>query len=421
MWKLCLAGALTAITLVSCLPTRSAERPQGQNNLYSAGTGAQFRCQLSQRLGAEPDSLHLIVATSIPYDNLIFLRTDTGYVAPFELVTSLFRDSLGLYSERIADSYAKVPTFVETNSRNRNVARIEEFLVPPANYRVRVTLTTEREAHKKSRWEGTISLPPSDPRLRVSDIYWASEDRSLKELGVPKLVDNFESTDSTVKALAQVYSSKEDTIHLTWVLWDAKSDTVRKSEQSVEPTGGVQDAEYALDLTGLSPQHYTLKLIADAGDRHEMRERGFDIRIAGIPVHITDLDLAIREMKYIANSDQMAKLRAALPAEKEKAFKEFWKEQGRIAGGDPNDLMDEYFRRVQYANEHFGTTRPGWESDRGRIHVTYGEPTDIERHPFEAGSYPYEIWFYNNLARRFIFVDYRGFGDYTLVGPEWGY
>jgi hypothetical protein len=83
--------------------------------------------------------------------------------------------------------------------------------------------------------------------------------------------------------------------------------------------------------------------------------------------------------------------------------------------------MESYYGRVQYANEHFRTNHEGWDTDRGHIYILYGEPTDIERHPFEAGSYPYEVWYYSQLAKRFMFVDYTGFGDYSLVTPEWGY
>jgi GWxTD domain-containing protein len=421
MWKVWLVCTLVVVSVVACRPPKRSEKLEGRNNLYSTGDGAQFRCQLSQRLGPEADTLHMVVATSIPYDNLIFLRTDSGYVATFELVTSLFTDSAGLFSEKIIDSYAKVPSFDETNSRSRNVARVQEFLVPPATYKVRVTLTTEREAHKKSHWEGSITLARSDPRLRISDIYWESEDRSLKELGVPKLVDNFSTTDSSATAVVQLYSSLSTPIHLTWALVNAKSDTIRHDEASIPPTGTVQEATYAVELSNLTPQRYTLKVRATADDREETRERSFGVRVAGIPMNITNLDLAVRQLKYIATSQWMSKLRSAPADQKEKVFKEFWQDQAKNANADANELMEEYYRRVEYANEHFATNRAGWESDRGRIYVTYGEPTDIERHPFEAGSRPYEIWYYNNIARRFIFVDYTGFGDYTLVGPEWGY
>jgi GWxTD domain-containing protein len=286
---------------------------------------------------------------------------------------------------------------------------------------VRVTLTTEREAHKKSKWEGSVAMTRTDPRLRVSDIFWESEDQSLRELGVPRVVENFTTADSIARAVAQVFSSQPEPVLLTWLLTNVHSDTVQRSTQTISATGAVQRVEYVVALGALTPQRYTLSLLSSVGDRHESRTRGFGMRLSGIPVNITDIELAIRQLKYIASGDQMSKLRAASSAEKEQAFRAFWQEQAKAASGDADELMDEYYRRVEYANEHFATNRSGWETDRGRIYVTYGEPTDIERHPFEAGSRPYEIWYYNTIARRFIFVDYTGFGDYTLVGPEWGY
>ena len=48
-----------------------------------------------------------------------------------------------------------------------------------------------------------------------------------------------------------------------------------------------------------------------------------------------------------------------------------------------------------------------------------GTNHDKRVHPFEINSKPYEVWYYNALNRRFVFVDYTGFGDYELVEPEW--
>lgn len=79
--------------------------------------------------------------------------------------------------------------------------------------------------------------------------------------------------------------------------------------------------------------------------------------------------------------------------------------------------MLEYFRRVDYANEQFLGLFGGWRSDMGRIHIKLGPPNEIERHYFELDSNPYEIWYYYALGEEFIFVDERGFGEYTLVYP----
>jgi len=81
--------------------------------------------------------------------------------------------------------------------------------------------------------------------------------------------------------------------------------------------------------------------------------------------------------------------------------------------------MEEYYRRVDFANANFGTFIEGWKTDRGMVYIVLGPPNDIERHPFEAGSKPYEIWSYYTINREFVFVDYSGFGEYRLVTPFW--
>jgi hypothetical protein len=53
----------------------------------------------------------------------------------------------------------------------------------------------------------------------------------------------------------------------------------------------------------------------------------------------------------------------------------------------------------------------------GMVYVITGEPSEIDRHTFEADSRPYETWVYYDLNQYFVFVDYTGFGDYTLITP----
>ncbi len=298
---------------------------------------------------------------------------------------------------------------------------VEEFLVPAGDYKVRITLTTDKEAHRRSKWEGTIALKTSDPVLRLSDVYWVTEDVNLAELGVPRLVESFSTAEDSAQARVQLFSSVPREIQLTWTLLGESGDTVQTTRSTVMPSGTVQTLEYELQIKGLTSQQYVLKLTARGADRTETRERQFHVRIPGIPVSIRDLDLAVRQLRFIASGAEYNKLRQATGAERERLFKDFWVRRDPTKDTDENELMDEYYRRVEFANEKFSTNRAGWESDRGRIYILYGEPTDIERHPFEADSRPYEVWYYSTISRRFVFVDYTGFGDYSLATPEWGY
>jgi GWxTD domain-containing protein len=98
-------------------------------------------------------------------------------------------------------------------------------------------------------------------------------------------------------------------------------------------------------------------------------------------------------------------------------FLEFWKKKDPNPVTTHNERMDEYYRRVKYANLHFKGLRDGWETDMGRVYVIFGQPTDVERHPFDIDKKPYEVWSYDDLNRHFLFVDEDGFGDFRLKSP----
>ena len=57
----------------------------------------------------------------------------------------------------------------------------------------------------------------------------------------------------------------------------------------------------------------------------------------------------------------------------------------------------------------------GWRTDRGRIHIIYGPPDEIESRGMEVDQDPAEIWYYTSSGRTFVFIDHTGFGDYILA------
>ena len=76
--------------------------------------------------------------------------------------------------------------------------------------------------------------------------------------------------------------------------------------------------------------------------------------------------------------------------------------------------MEEFYRRVRYADQRFGVGGPGWKTDMGRIYIQYGPPDEIVRNPFRFDGPPEEIWYYYQSRRTFTFVDRDGFGRYEL-------
>ncbi len=131
------------------------------------------------------------------------------------------------------------------------------------------------------------------------------------------------------------------------------------------------------------------------------------------------LDKEFAETRYISTPmerDQYEQLNGTGP--KRQFMYEFWNKRNSDATEKVNDTRSQYLERVSYADDNFRSgMKEGWQTDRGRVYIMYGSPDEIDRHPNETDSKPYEIWYYNALEGgvSFDFVDRTGFGEYTLV------
>jgi GWxTD domain-containing protein len=97
---------------------------------------------------------------------------------------------------------------------------------------------------------------------------------------------------------------------------------------------------------------------------------------------------------------------------------QFWSMYATDRSVRDNKFRKEYLNRVEYANDAFRAFRKdGWKTDRGRVYMVYGQPSDIERHPNEPNAYPYEIWSYNEMQGGviFVFADFDGYRDFRLL------
>jgi GWxTD domain-containing protein len=104
----------------------------------------------------------------------------------------------------------------------------------------------------------------------------------------------------------------------------------------------------------------------------------------------------------------------------------FWKQRDPTPGTPENEYREELQKRFKYCNEFYGrnTTRPGWMTDQGRIHMILGPPQGIERFEATIGLVPCTSWSYYGDARRglppqFVLLFYQrsGVGEWKLYDP----
>ncbi|KPQ00330.1 MAG: hypothetical protein HLUCCA01_00280 [Bacteroidetes bacterium HLUCCA01] len=151
------------------------------------------------------------------------------------------------------------------------------------------------------------------------------------------------------------------------------------------------------------------------GTAEKVGERSWQSRWFDMPVSLLNLDVAIDMMRFIVDPDELRQVRRSNLEEKETWFREFWSTRNPTPETEYNELMAEYYRRIDYAFENFSTpTTVGFESDQGRVYIVYGPPEDVDRR-LPAGGTTTEVWTYPE--QQFIFTATSGFGDFQLVQP----
>lgn len=127
-----------------------------------------------------------------------------------------------------------------------------------------------------------------------------------------------------------------------------------------------------------------------------------------------------RKSRYLMTDDIAGKFEKLNDLESQKQYYfTFWKGFDQSPNTPNNEFRKDYFDRVAFANKYYKSdTRSGWESDRGRVYIVYGKPSEVESFPFEANTKGYEIWRYELLEGgvEFVFVDLINDGrTYELV------
>jgi GWxTD domain-containing protein len=96
----------------------------------------------------------------------------------------------------------------------------------------------------------------------------------------------------------------------------------------------------------------------------------------------------------------------------------FWKKRDVDTNKYVNEYREEIKGYIKEANTYYSKSiNDGWKTDRGRILIKYGKPTDKDIHTADEGNKPYEEWFYAGKEGgiRFYFVDVNSNNNYKLV------
>jgi GWxTD domain-containing protein len=240
---------------------------------------------------------------------------------------------------------------------------------------------------------------------------------------VPNVSGEVNVEKDSLKIFFEIYADMQENISIEYSIKDKEDEILFTATEEKKIDSG-KNQMFSSDTTfknlklGFGGYTLLIKVKDSGGNQVAEVNKVFTSHWIGIP---SEPDKAIAQLVYIATPSEMDYMEeAGNEEEKIERYREFWSKKDPTPNTEENELYNEYSRRVAYANENFTHYIEGWRSDRGMVFIILGSPNNVDRHPFDLESKPYEVWQYYELNRSYVFVDETGFGDYRLVTPLYG-
>jgi GWxTD domain-containing protein len=374
---------------------------------------------------AKKNTTRLDVFIQVPYSSIQFVRGDNGFIGKYSVTVSVFDSNKDkLISEKIWNEKVVVKGYNETVSKERYSLNVKSFYLQPDEYFIRSSISDE-ESSNESPIETMFKVRNLSSNFAVSDVMLIS--KRTEEAGKSRIIPNVSGNVATQKdglpLFFEIYSDTARKLEIEYKVLDKKKDQIYNETENKDVDSGRTQIFSTIRDSSFSLGYYKLEVkIKDVKDNKVVSvEKPFFSRWLGIPASVTDLGKAIDQLIYIASTDEIDHIKdAKTNEEKLKRYMAFWKKLDPTPETEQNEVFDEYYGRIAYANAHFSHYIEGWKTDRGMVFILLGPPDNVDRHPFDLDAKPYEVWEYYNLNRSLVFVDYTGFGDYRLTTPLTG-
>lgn len=416
---------LTALLMVVIGTSVACAQADMMNSKFAQNARPLFYLDAVSLFGSTPEKAQVLVYTDIAYEDLQFVRSGRGYEASYEVDVSILAGQ-DANSPRVTNKIWKetvvVSKFENTNDPKLVSVAQAAFDLPSGDYMIVANLT-DNESKRSATVKQMVQVPAYGlGGIEMSDLIVARS-ITIGDDGSVQIVPNVDKVILSAREPIFVYYEvkpyQADSLAIYARVLNATGDVVRELHLERLAVKPVTRDYLKIEVKDLPVGRYAFEMQVSGNGYTALKGTTFRIHLSGLPGSVPDLETAIRQLRYIAKTSEMKKIMKAPPGEKEVLFKQFWKDRDPSPGTPENELMQEYYSRVERANVLFGTFRNGWETDRGEVYIRFGPPSEVERHPFEINQQPYEIWYYYDIQRQFIFVDEMGYGEYRLVSNLW--
>jgi GWxTD domain-containing protein len=441
---------------------------------FAADTPGQVRVEVY--IGMVNDILQFVKAS--PGAGEEGGHTAAGYRAQYEMNVTIWDKKNNVVDGRNWKRELVVNSFDATNDRKKLNLERAVFDLPQGEYEIALEIT-DRDTGKNLRERRPLKLAPlDDEQLHFSSIVFTephsagtapaaassspsgtaalalrekSSRTALRDSlrynltailanqaharkvalgGVSATSAGSQSVDASSANAAGAYfeiygATPGESLRLQYEIRDWRQQVEQSWEETIAVTQTPISHLVSLAEKIAQPGLHTLRLVAKSaapGKREATAEESFQVQVSATPNYTAQLvenkAMLYEPLRYIVKSADYKRFAEAAEATRDSMVADFWRQRDPDPETSDNQLREEFYRRVAFADMRFvaaGSGKSGWETDRGRIYIKYGPPKEVHHQMAEQGSPPYEIWFYPDLDLYFVFRDKTGSGDFELV------
>jgi len=390
-------------------------RPPGLGQSSGLSQGAvRFYYQVTQIQTAE--GVRAEISYSLPYDQVQFVAQGPQFKAAYSF-SVIVMDAKG--GQVAGDSWERTLTvkkYQELQKGNYLVCDTFSLKVIPGKYKFLIICT---DNNSERRGESEIKVEVKDfpkGKLAMSGLRF----QKLKDADlIPWPKRQYGDGNGDINVHYQIYSSQPESLYLSYSLW--RFGSIVNSwglKETLAPVSSELDVTKNIGTDSLLAGSHAFKIEVQQAGQSAAASESLFVRNAKL-ITAKDYREQIDQLEYISRGRELDSLREADPALRETLLLHFWQLRDPDTTTSVNEFRDEYFERVNYANDHFGSMfKPGWKSDMGMVYILFGLADEIERHPFDLESPAYEIWYFYSDGGRYVFMDRKGIGDYELIYPK---
>ena len=366
------------------------------------------------------DSIEVLSFMEVSSNALQFLKKDNVFEAKYEVTIAILDENKEKKSSQLFSDTIIVKKFGETTSKIKKKIITTAFVLPVDSYTVTSSLKDlDIKLSAKKEQEINLKYLSKSTSLKIYNPIFLRERKGSWGFGLNKFptVANRVISDNNTISLNQYivlnpgpYSITMSVVSDKRVQWEDSIDAISK--------GDVVSHLVNIPIKDIDKRDLTIKVVVTQNDSISSKSSPFKIKNTMLFDGIDNIDTALAQMSYILTSEEKKELKNLKQSEKEKFFKTVWAKRDPIVKTKINELMEEYYSRVAFAEENFSRgTSGGWKSDMGMVYILFGKPDDMTRSMNMQGGYNYEKWYYFQIGEEFTFIDDYGFGDYRLKTP----